>query len=112
MSKLKPLFARVLCKRDKAKKHGSILLPPSAEKRLAATVVEVVAVGPSADKSIKPGSKYIVGAHAGAWLNAAGTPMPNADTAEFYICADEDLLVEIVEEDENPGENIVHFPNL
>jgi len=109
MSKLRPLVARVLCKREEAQKHGSILLPPSAEKRLAATVIEVIAVGATADKSIRPGHKYIVGQHAGTWINDLGTPMPDGNTAEYYLCNDEDILCEIMEPS---TENIVAFPNL
>jgi len=109
MSKLKPLFARVLCKREKAKKHGSILLPPTAEKRLAATVVEVIAKGETADKSIKVGHNYIVGQHAGCWINDMGTPMPDGNTAEYYLCNDEDILCEIVETSNT--ENVVAFPH-
>ena len=91
---MKPLFARVLLHREKKTKAGSILLPDSAAKRMATLAMDVIAVGPSCDPSIQPGQKVLLGRFAGDWINEAGEP-GEPDTAEFYICQDEDVLCTI-----------------
>ena len=88
--KLEPKFARVLLEREKVKASG-IIIPESAEKRNAPVVGTVVAVGPTADESIKIDSKVIFGRHAGDWIKSP-------DGREFFICQDEDILVEVKDE--------------
>ena len=92
---IKPLFARVLLQRDKVSKIGHIYIPPSGEKRHAAWKCQVIAKGPDADEQIRIGSWVIVGEYAGQWINANGKPVAQPDDAEFYICQDEDILVEL-----------------
>jgi co-chaperonin GroES (HSP10) len=93
---LKPLFARVLLRREKFTKSGSILIPGAAQKRMASTKCTVVATGPTADESIKVGSTVLIGRFAGDWLREDGSVVAaDAEDAEFYICADEDLLCEV-----------------
>jgi len=93
--KLKPHFARVLLYREKAEKVGSIMLPPSAQKRHASLKCKVLAKGPAADESIKIGSWVIVGKHAGAWIRADGMAANTDDEAEFYVVNDEDIIAEV-----------------
>lgn len=98
---LRPMFDRVLLKRQKMKQSGSILLPDEAARRHAPNKGEVVAVGPNADPGVKKGSFYVFGAYSGTWINENGTPLPHSDAvsddAEFYLCVDTDLLAEVVE---------------
>lgn len=101
MSKLRPLFARVLLQRQKAEKIGSILLPSDAAKKHATLRCEVLAVGPTADESIRVGDQVIIGVHTGTWINANGRPVADAQTAEYFICQDEDILA--VVEDASDG---------
>lgn len=93
---LKPLFARVLLRREKfASRSGSIIIPDEAAKRNAPTKAVVVACGPNADKSIQPGMTVILGQYAGAWVNAEGTVVTRPEDAEFFVCLDEDIIAEV-----------------
>lgn len=92
---LKPLFARVLLRREKFEKSGSILIPHDQQKRYASTRCVVKAKGPTADDQIRVGSTVLVGQHAGAWINAAGNPASDNDEEEFFIAQDEDILCEV-----------------
>lgn len=94
---IKPLFARVLLKRARAEKIGSIILPNDVRKRHASLKCRVVAKGPGADDSIRVGSDILIGQYAGAWLSADGSPVPDekSDEAEFYIVNDEDIIAEV-----------------
>ena len=89
--KLKPLFNRVLLKREKFK-TSSIIIPDEAAKRNARCLGVAKAKGHDADDSIKVGATYIFGVHAGAWVDEEGRQ--NAD-GEFFITNDEDLLCEV-----------------
>lgn len=93
---LKPLFARVLLKRETLKKVGSILVPEESQKRHASMKCKVVAVGPACDKSIEPGMTAIVGQYAGAWLDEDGKAVPDGD---WFIATDEDLLAIVVDDE-------------
>ena len=95
--KLIPLFARVLLKRPRADKKGSIIIPDTAQQRHATLKCEVLAKGPAADKSIRVGAHVLIGQFAGAWLDEDGNQVPEG---EYYICADEDILCEVSESDE------------
>ena len=94
---IKPLFARVLLRREKEEKIGSIILPDDAQKRYASLRCKVLAVGPAADPSIAVGTTVLIGQHAGAWINLKGTPgLPDGE--ERYIVQDEDILCEVRDE--------------
>lgn len=97
-ARMKPLFARVLVHRPLKKKEGSIIIPEMAQLRHASLKCKVLAVGPTADKSIQVGKWYLIGQHAGAWLDADGNPVAKVDGAEYFIVQDEDLLVELTDE--------------
>lgn len=94
--KYKPLFARVLIEREiKQKSAGGILLPDA--QRHAKLTGKVIAVGPTADESIKTGMQVVFGAHAGKWLDASYDMTTNSkDDAPYFICTDEDILLEVV----------------
>lgn len=92
---IRPLFARVLLKREKPEKMGSIIIPTEAAKRNAPLRGVVLATGPTADPTIKPGRTYLIGQFAGTWLNAKGQVIPGGDEAEFFMVQDEDLLAEV-----------------
>ncbi|MGI9504393.1 MAG: hypothetical protein ACR2RE_15195 [Geminicoccaceae bacterium] len=91
---MKPLFARILLERPKADKIGSIILPDQERLRHASMKCKVLAKGPTADESVRVGAYVLVGQHAGAWLNAKGKPVTNPSDADFFICQDEDILLE------------------
>lgn len=88
-----PLFARVLLWRRKAEKIGSLYIPDEAAKRHASLKCMVLAVGPTADASIKVGDEVLCGRYAGDWLNLNGDPITKNEEAELFVTADEDLLV-------------------
>lgn len=92
---LKPLFARVLLRREKFEKAGSIFIPTDQHKRYASTRCVVLDKGPEADEQIRVGSTVLIGQHAGAWINAEGNPASDNDEEEFYIAQDEDILCEV-----------------
>lgn len=96
---LKPFFARVLLRREKFAKSGSIIIPDEAQKRHAMTKCEVVATGQNCDPSIQEGMTVLIGQYAGTWLNADGKAVAGPDDAEFYLCADEDLLCEVTDDE-------------
>lgn len=102
----KPLFARVLIKRDVHKKIGNVLLPENIAQRHAHLNGIVMAVGPTADESIKIGDRVMFGRNAGAWLDASYSQVRDAngrpvaavsdnDDGSYFICQDEDLLAVI-----------------
>lgn len=99
---LRPVFDRVLLRREKPQKMGSILIPEDIAKKHAPNKGEIVAVGPSSDPTIQVGQSYIFGAYAGTWINEKGTPLPQSDgsgeDAEYYVCQDTDLIAEVIEQ--------------
>lgn len=95
----RPLFARVLIKREIEEKRGSIILPDA--KRHARSEGKVVAVGPTVDEHIKVGDHVIFGKHAGAWLDNTYSQIKDQrgfvgvkdnDDGTLFICQDEDVL--------------------
>ena len=89
---LRPLFAFVLLERPFLEsKSGHLMIPRDAAKRLARNEGTVIAKGPTADASISVGSKVIYGKLAGDWIKVD-------DEREVYVCQDEDILAEWVEE--------------
>lgn len=81
-----PLFARVLLKRDKVEKVGSIILPDSAANKYNPEEGIIVAVGHTADEVLTDlvGKKVMFAKYSGAWLKIQGE--------EYFMCQDEDLL--------------------
>lgn len=96
---IKPLFARVLLKREKPEKIGSILIPTDAAKRNAPLRGVVLATGPTADPTIRTGRTYLMGQFAGTWVNEKGQVIQPGNDAEFFIVQDEDLLAEVVSDE-------------
>lgn len=88
-AKYKPLFGRVIIKRDVEEKRGSIILPDA--KRHARSEGTVIAKGPTADETIEIGQRVIFGKHAGAWLDGTFSKMGDED-GTIFICQDEDIL--------------------
>lgn len=99
----KPLFGRVLIKREVHKKIGNVLLPENIQQRHAKLSGVVVAKGETASESIPIGARVIFGRHAGTWLDAsysltrlASGQMTNTvsdeDDGTLFLCQDEDIL--------------------
>lgn len=93
---LKPLFARVVLQRDDLKPKSGLVVPQQYMKRNAPSRGVVIAKGPSASDEIEVGKTYIFGQHAGTWVNEHGIAAPDENTAQFYLCQDEDILCEVV----------------
>lgn len=87
--KYRPLFGRVLIRREIEEKRGSIILPDA--KKHARNEGIVVAVGETAE-GIKVGDKVLFGKHAGAWLDSTYSKGIEQDDGTLFICADEDIL--------------------
>lgn len=81
-----PLFARVLLKRNKVEKVGSIILPDTAANKYNPEEGIIVAIGHTADEALKDlvGQKVMFAKYSGAWLKILGE--------EYFMCQDEDLL--------------------
>lgn len=90
---MRPLFDFVLIERETLQSRTTILIPKTAEKRNAPAKGKVVAVGPNADQSIKPGDDVIFGQHAGADIEVNGK--------QLYVLKDVDILVRINERNED-----------
>lgn len=90
--KYRPLFGRVLIRREIEEKRGSIILPDA--KRHARCEGVVIAIGETAE-GIKVGQKVIFGKHAGAWLDATYTKGAENDDGTIFICQDDDVLAVI-----------------
>lgn len=98
----KPLFARVLIEREIQTQQGGVLIPETIAKRHARCEGIVIAVGPTADESVKIGSHVVFGRHAGTWLDATYAPVRGSDGKPFgiadkddgtlFLCLDEDIL--------------------
>lgn len=93
---MKPLFSRVLLKRDQPAKIGHIYLPDEFQQRHATTKCLVVAKGPNAADQITVGSWVLIGKFAGDWIDSDGKAVPDG---EFFIVEDEDILCELEQEE-------------
>lgn len=104
--KYKPLFARVLIKREVTEKIGNVLIPENIQKRHAKCEGVIVDKGPTADESINIGDRVIFGRHAGTWLDATYGLVRDAqgrqlgavsdnDDGTLFLCQDEDILAVI-----------------
>ena len=92
---LKPLFARVILKRDDLKTKSNLVVPKLYAKRNAPSRGVVVAKGPTASAEVEIGGVYIFGMHAGTYINEGGVAVVDESQAEFYLCSDEDLLCRV-----------------
>lgn len=98
---MQPLFRRVLLEREPAEKRGSIFIPKAAQLRHATLRCKVVAIGPDVNDTectktvIEVGDEVIIGKHAGAWLDAEGSPVEDPEMTKYYIIQDEDILMRI-----------------
>ncbi len=86
-----PLFARVLLKRNKVEKVGSIILPNAATNKYNPEEGIIVAVGHTVDEVLKDlvGTKVMFAKYSGAWIKISDE--------EYFMCQDEDLLGVIYE---------------
>ena len=98
---MKPKFSRVLLKREKPGKIGSIHLPDEFQQRHATTKCFVVDKGPNAADQITVGSWVLIGKFAGDWIDSDGKAVPDG---EFFIVQDEDILCELESENERREE--------
>lgn len=99
---MKPLFSRVLLKREKPGKIGSIHVPKNFQERHATTKCLVVSKGPNAAGQITVGSWVLIGKFAGDWIDSDGKAVPDG---EYFIVQDEDILCELEQEDERRAED-------
>lgn len=86
-----PLFARVLLKRNKIDRIGSIILPETAANRYNPEEGILVAIGHTADECLKElvGCKVMFAKYSGAWIKV--------QEEEYFLCQDEDLLGAVYE---------------
>jgi co-chaperonin GroES (HSP10) len=82
-----PFFARVLLKRDKVNKIGSILIPEMAAGKYNPEEGIVVAVGHTVDQEVidSIGKKVMFAKYSGAWIKVKDE--------EYFLCQEEDLLL-------------------
>lgn len=81
-----PLFARVLLKRDRVEKVGSIILPDQVKGRLDPEEGTLIAVGHTCDAELHDliGKKFMFAKYSGTWIKVG--------EEEYFLCQDEDLL--------------------
>ena len=84
----KPLFARVLIKRDQLTSTKLIVREDISQRNAPAWGI-LMAAGPTVSEDIKElvGKRVYFGMHAGGWIK-------DKDGEQYYICQDEDLLCE------------------
>jgi len=82
---LTPLFARVIVRAEplNARLKTSLIIPDQAKDRDQPEQGEVIAVGPTADESLKVGQKVL-------WGKYAAKKLPWSD--ELWLMNDEDIL--------------------
>lgn len=82
-----PFFARVLLKREKKDKIGSIILPESAASKMAPDEGIIIAVGHTVDQEVREciGQKVMFAKYSGAWIKIKDE--------EYFICEEQDLLL-------------------
>lgn len=85
--KLRPLFDRVLLKREELKTATGLIIPDAAKERNAPTRGEVVALGETCEGKVKIGDRVLFGVHAGAPLRVDGV--------DNYVVAEEDIIAVI-----------------
>lgn len=94
-SKYKPIFARVLIRREiKEKTAGGIIIPNA--KRHASCEGIILALGETASSLLKAGQRVLFGRHAGMWIDASDKI--DSDDGTLFLCQDEDILAIIGDE--------------
>ena len=90
--RIEPLFSYVVLEREKLK-SSSIIIPDSAEKRLAPSCGVVVATGRMCEDDVKAliGKLVLFKQHAGAWVK---TP----DGNEYFSLEESDIIGVITEQ--------------
>lgn len=83
--KLEPLFGRVVVRCEPIDKRlkTSLFIPDTAKDRHQPEQGEVIAVGPTADESVKVGAKVL-------WGRYAAKQIPGVE--DLWIMQDEDIL--------------------
>ena len=86
MSTMKPLFDKVLIKRDtlEDKLKTSLIIPESSQKRNAPQTGVIIAIGPDT-LQVEVGQKVLFGLHAGSWIK-------DDEDNELFVCLDVDIL--------------------
>jgi len=81
-----PLFARVLLKRDKVEKIGSIIIPTTSANKYNPEEGILIAVGHTVEDAVKDllGKKVMFAKYSGAWIKI--------QDEEYFMCQEEDLL--------------------
>lgn len=81
-----PLFARVLLRRNKVDKIGSIIIPEQSVNKYNPEEGVLIAAGHTCEPEIKDliGKKVMFAKYSGAWVKIAGE--------EYFMCQEEDLL--------------------
>jgi co-chaperonin GroES (HSP10) len=90
---LKPLFGRVLLRREKLKTKTSLLLPNEVARKNARFRGELLSCGSTCEDDIKAlvGKTVLFGIYAGTWINEDGT-VSSSDETDLFMCAEDDLL--------------------
>lgn len=89
---IRPIFNRVLIKREKAFKEASkIIIPEIARKTNAPATGEILAIGSTCDDPVKEliGKKVMFSRFSGDWIAIPGVE------EEYFLCSDEDILGEL-----------------
>ena len=86
MTTMKPLFDKVLIKREtlKDKLKTTLVIPDTVAKRNAPQTGMVLAVGPDTEQ-VEVGQKVLFGLHAGSWIK-------DDNDEEIFVCLDVDVL--------------------
>jgi chaperonin GroES len=81
-----PLFARVVLRREKVNKIGSILLPDSTADKHTPEEGILIAAGHTCEPEVSNliGKKVIFAKYSGSWIKVGDD--------EYFICQEEDLL--------------------
>lgn len=107
-----PVHARVLVKRQKAEKVGSILLPDEAQKRYAALRCTVVRISNTCELAqlgkLEPGDDVLIGRYSGDWVNMEGKVITPTEEAELFVVSEDDIIG-IFRKEEDAGKlRVIH----
>ena len=93
MNTMKPLFDKVLIKREtlEDKLKTTLIIPDQAAKRNAPATGVVLAIGPDVEQ-VEVGQRVLFGLHAGSWIK-------DDDENDVFVCLDVDVLC-VMEEEE------------
>lgn len=90
----RPLFGRVIIKREIEQKKGSIIVPTHIAKRHSRSEGVVIAIGDQVE-GVKVGDAVIFGKHAGTWLDSTYSDKGENEDGTLFMCQDEDILAVI-----------------